>query len=153
MQSPSPPPLQQHQRAFNPGIPSARAYRQPRAIDLGNARERGCNPRRFEVHPISRRAINNIPILDTIHLEINRQPIGKPGQIDFEIDNLRSLALALVHVCSLVLFIRTLFFLAKTSSGIMRAEFHQNATVLAIEKNLSVYLLNRNNNIHTHIYV
>lgn len=47
---------------------------------------------RPEVHPIPRRAINNIPILDTIHLEINRQPIGKPGQIDFEIDNLRSLA-------------------------------------------------------------
>lgn len=52
---------------------------------------------RSEVHPIPRRAINNIPILDTIHLEINRQPIGKPGQIDFEIDNLRSLARALTR--------------------------------------------------------
>lgn len=51
-----------------------------------------------EVHPIPRRAINNIPILDTIHLEINRQPIGKPGQIDFEIDNLRSLARALTRL-------------------------------------------------------
>lgn len=52
---------------------------------------------RLEVHPIPRRAINNIPILDTIHLEINRQPIGKPGQIDFEIDNLRSLARSLAR--------------------------------------------------------
>lgn len=50
------------------------------------------------MHPIPRRAINNIPILDTIHLEINRQPIGKPGQIDFEIDNLRSLARALTRL-------------------------------------------------------
>lgn len=89
---------------------------QPRAIDLGNARERGCNPRRSEVHPIPRRAINNIPILDTIHLEINRQPIGKPGQIDFEIDNLRSLARAHSFACPfvrsfprLVLLVWTLF--------------------------------------------
>lgn len=64
-----------------------------RYIDLGNARKRGCNPS-VQVHPIPiypRWAINNIPILDTIHLEINQQPIGKPGQIDFEIDNLWSL--------------------------------------------------------------
>lgn len=71
---------------------------------------------RLEVHPIPRRAINNIPILDTIHLEINRQPIGKPGQIDFEIDNLRSLARSLASlVCSfsrLVLLISTLFWQA-----------------------------------------
>ena len=40
------------------------------------------------LHPIPRQTINNIPILDTIHLEINRRPIGKPEQIDFEIDNL-----------------------------------------------------------------
>lgn len=82
----------QHQRAFNSEYRMQEHTAQPRAIDLGNAQERGCNPRRSEVHPIPRRAINNIPILDTIHLEINRQPIGKPGQIDFEIDNLRSLA-------------------------------------------------------------
>lgn len=61
----------------------------PRAIDLPNTRKRGCNPSAVRsAHPIPRQAINNIPILDTIHLEINRQPIGKPGQIDFEIDNL-----------------------------------------------------------------
>lgn len=88
---------------------------------MGNARERGCNPRRPEVHPIPRRAINNIPILDTIHLEINRQPIGKPGQIDFEIDNLRSLARALL-ACPLirsfsrsVLLVWTLFWQAPGS--------------------------------------
>lgn len=92
--------LQQHQRAFNPEYRMRESISpSPGAIDLGNARKRGCNPR-FEVHPIPRRAINNIPILDTIHLEINRQPIGKPGQIDFEIDNLRSLVRA--RVCSLV---------------------------------------------------
>lgn len=97
------PPLQQHQRAFNPEYRMREHTGSPRAIDLGNARERGCNPRRSEVHPIPRRAINNIPILDTIHLEINRQPIGKPGQIDFEIDNLRSLARLLACPCSFVL--------------------------------------------------
>lgn len=47
------------------------------------------------LHPIPLvGAINNIPILDTIHLEINQQPIGKPGQIDFEIDNLWFLSIA-----------------------------------------------------------
>lgn len=61
----------------------------PTAIDLPNARKQGCNPSAVRIaHPIPWRAINNIPILDTIHLEINRQPIGKPRQIDFEIDNL-----------------------------------------------------------------
>lgn len=114
--------LQQHQRAFNP---NARAYRQPRAIDLGNARERGCNPRRSEVHPIPRRAINNIPILDTIHLEINRQPIGKPGQIDFEIDNLRSLARLLA--CP---FVRS-FVLSFYSSGLFSGK--RQAAVTGVE--------------------
>lgn len=121
-----------------------RAYRQPRAIDLGNARERGCNPR-LEVHPIPRRAINNIPILDTIHLEINRQPIGKPGQIDFEIDNLRSLVRRLVRSLArsfIRSFVRSLAlssrssrfdsFSGRTASGSMTRRIHQNAIAFAI---------------------
>lgn len=84
-------PPQRHQRAFNPEYRMRESISPAPSDRFGQrTRERGCNPR-LEVHPIPRRAINNIPILDTIHLEINRQPIGKPGQIDFEIDNLRSL--------------------------------------------------------------
>lgn len=95
---------------------------------------------RPEVHPIPRWAINNIPILDTIHLEINRQPIGKPGQIDFEIDNLRSLARSRaltrlpVHsfVLSLVSFYSSELFSGERQAAVTRW-IHQNAIAFAIE--------------------
>lgn len=63
---------------------------QPRSDRFGQCAKTGLQPSARSAHPIPRRPINNIPILDTIHLEINRQPIGKPGQIDFEIVNLWS---------------------------------------------------------------
>lgn len=62
----------------------------PERYRFGQCAKTGLQPS-VQVHPIPiypRCTINNIPILDTIHLEINQQPIGKPEQIDFEIDNL-----------------------------------------------------------------
>lgn len=83
---------------------------------------------RSEVHPIPRRAINNIPILDTIHLEINRQPIGKPGQIDFEIDNLRALASAFTHplIRSLISFRLVQSLSSERQATVAGAEFISN---------------------------
>lgn len=125
--------LQQHQRAFNPEYRMRESISpSPGAIDLGNARKRGCNPRRFEVHPIPRRAINNIPILDTIHLEINRQPIGKPGQIDFEIDNLRSLVF--------VYFPVSFYSFGILYSGTTSRWIYQNIIALAIKDQGSLWM-------------